>query len=87
MSCDRTSNDLGSRHRQIIAIVVVVLGLAALESSQFAKSPVAQPMPLREMALTFDDLPYSTSWTNTASLAVARKLGLKTCASGWSVCD
>jgi hypothetical protein len=28
---------------------------------------------------------YSTSWTNTASLAVARKLNLKPYASGWSV--
>jgi hypothetical protein len=30
---------------------------------------------------------YSTSWTNTASLAVARKLNLKPYASGWSVCE
>jgi hypothetical protein len=30
---------------------------------------------------------YSTSWDNAASLAVARKLGLRTYASGWSVCD
>lgn len=28
---------------------------------------------------------YSTSWTNTASLAVARKLGLVAYASGWSI--
>jgi len=27
---------------------------------------------------------YSTDWTNTASLTVARKLGLKACANGWS---
>lgn len=30
---------------------------------------------------------YSTAWTNTASLAVARKLGLKAYASGWSLSD
>ena len=30
---------------------------------------------------------YSTSWTNQASLSVARKLGLKTCASNWSLSD
>ena len=30
---------------------------------------------------------YSTFWTNTASVAVARKLGLKMYASAWSVCD
>jgi hypothetical protein len=28
---------------------------------------------------------YSTSWTNAASLAVARKLGLHMCASDWSL--
>jgi RimJ/RimL family protein N-acetyltransferase len=28
---------------------------------------------------------YSTSWTNAASLAVARKLGLRMCASDWSL--
>jgi RimJ/RimL family protein N-acetyltransferase len=28
---------------------------------------------------------YSTSWSNTASLAVARKLGLSACASDWSL--
>ncbi|MGE0702325.1 MAG: GNAT family N-acetyltransferase [Vicinamibacterales bacterium] len=28
---------------------------------------------------------YSTSWTNGASLAVARKLGLNTCAFDWNV--
>jgi predicted GNAT family acetyltransferase len=30
---------------------------------------------------------YSTSWTNTASLAVARKLGLVAYASDWSLSD
>lgn len=30
---------------------------------------------------------YSTSWTNTPSLAVARKLGLIPYACGWSLCD
>ena len=30
---------------------------------------------------------YSTSWTNNASLAVARRLGLMVYASGWSVSD
>jgi hypothetical protein len=30
---------------------------------------------------------YSTSWTNSASLAVARKLGLMAYASGWSLSD
>lgn len=30
---------------------------------------------------------YSTSWTNIASLAVARKLGLAAYASGWSLSD
>jgi hypothetical protein len=28
---------------------------------------------------------YSTSWSNSSSLAVARKLGLEPCASHWSV--
>ncbi len=28
---------------------------------------------------------YSTSWTNHASLSVARKLGLETYASSWSI--
>jgi hypothetical protein len=28
---------------------------------------------------------YSTSWTNTASLAVARKLGLVAYANTWSI--
>jgi len=30
---------------------------------------------------------YSTSWTNSASLAVARKLGLRVYATGWSLSD
>ena len=30
---------------------------------------------------------YSTSWSNEPSLAVARKLGLKPCASDWSLSD
>lgn len=30
---------------------------------------------------------YSTQWINTASLAVARKLGLETAASNWSLVD
>jgi hypothetical protein len=30
---------------------------------------------------------YSTSWTNSASLSVARKLGLIAYASGWSISD
>lgn len=30
---------------------------------------------------------YSTSWTNNASLAVARRLGLRIYASGWSLSD
>jgi RimJ/RimL family protein N-acetyltransferase len=28
---------------------------------------------------------YSTSWSNTASLAVARKLGLSACANDWNL--
>jgi hypothetical protein len=35
--------------REIVAVVVVVLGLAALQGPQFAKVPVAQTVPLREI--------------------------------------
>jgi peptidoglycan/xylan/chitin deacetylase (PgdA/CDA1 family) len=57
--------------REIVAVVVVVLGLAALQGPQFAKVPVAQTVPLREMALTFDDLPYASA-TFEAPVATAR---------------